>query len=154
MQRVGGLPHSRGATRPTKGEHDRLQDFIRAIGNKNLFRADAMERADCGAQFRRRAIGITIPVDALESARERVGPGLGRSIRGFIGIETNGDIDLRRVVALHQRNVVTRSDHDSASSARLRRRTDSACVMNPSASAIAATTGAAASNPARVTSTT
>ena len=109
-------------------------------------------------------IWVAVPVERAHGSGQLGEPGLGRGVRRFVGVEAHGDVELRRVVAVHEGDVVPglimgRSRHGPGSpnpfsSCRWRSRTDSAWVAKPSAWAMVATTGAARENPSASTVTT
>ena len=157
VHRVGGLEGGDAAARSPVGQTQRLQHLIRAVGHEDPLGIGAVLRRQIGSQRGGRAVGIAVPFDAAQLGGERLGE-LGRRPDGrLVGVEPHLDVDLRRVVAVQQAQVVAHCrlhgrTPDAAHS--LRRDTEAACAHRPSASASSATAGASRSKPASDTSTT
>ena len=86
------------AARSGVSKHDGLKNLVRAIGNENLIGRYTVERSDTFAEFVCTAIGIPIPFNFAGGFGNRFKPSCGRSKGRLIGVQANGDIDLRRVV--------------------------------------------------------
>ena len=138
VQRVGRLEHGDRAAVPAVGEAQRLQHLVRAVGREHLARRRrrAARRSRRAARWRPgRGSGASRRATARRRARRATpaGGGYGR----LVGVEPDLDVDLGRVVALHERRgrraAGTRLIAAVRSTRGRRMRTDSAWASRPSA---------------------
>ena len=130
VQRVGRLEHRGGATGAAVGEAERLEHLVGAVGREHLLGSDAVVGGDRLAQARGRSgRGSGASRASATSAASAVGEARRRRLGGLVGVEADGHVDLGRVVALHEREVVARRDGHARS---CRRRIDSAWASRPS----------------------
>ena len=114
VQRVGRLPHRGGAAGAAVGEQQRLQHLVRAVGHEHLGRVDVVQPGDGGPQVGRGPVGIAVPVDGgRRPSRRRPASSAGGAVGRLVRVEAHVDVDLGRVVALHERDVVAGPDHAS-----------------------------------------
>ena len=114
VQRVGGLEHGRRAAGAAVGEAQRLEHLVGAVGGEDLLGrrrrgGRRWPRAGRGSD----AVGVAVPLERGQLGGERVGEAGRRRLGRLVGVEADGHVDLGRVVALHEREVVARRDgHD------------------------------------------
>ena len=102
VQGVGGLEEGRRATGAAVGEQQGLDDLVRAVGTVDLLGLHAVLGGQGLAQCERLAVRVPVEGDLRQSGGQGVVPGGGRRQRRLVGVETDLDVDLGRVVAAAQ----------------------------------------------------
>ena len=142
VQLIGRFERQCRATWSAVGEKKRLEHLVRAVRGEDLLGGDVVQLRDRRPELGGSAIGISVPFDAAELRRERVAPARRRRLGRLVGVESNLDIHLRRVIALERAEVIAHLGAHHRASSVVRMRTDAASAGSPSASARAATCGA------------
>src|SRR5690606_29076838 len=132
-------------------QEDALEDLVRAVGGEHPLGGLPVSGGDGGPQLGGAPVWVAVPADPGHRLGELVDELLRRGYRRLVGVEADLHVDLRRVVALGQREVVA----DGGAADRAHGRTpptparrslmDSAWASSPSASAMATTCPATAS---------
>ena len=85
----------------SEGQTQGLQDLIGAVRNKDLVGSNVVEPGDGTPEFGRRSVRVAVELDQLHGLGQPLLPG-GRWREGaLVGVEPHRDIDLRRVISLH-----------------------------------------------------
>ncbi|CAB4772719.1 unannotated protein [freshwater metagenome] len=100
VQLIGGLEGGHLATRTRVREQQGLQDLVRPVGGKDVLGADTVERPDSGTHLGGRTVWVAVPLDAGHLRSERLAPCRRRGFGRLIGVQTNPDVDLGRVISL------------------------------------------------------
>ena len=135
VQRVGGLEGEHLARRPAVGEQQRLQDLVGPVGAEHLRRLDPVVLGDRLSQLGAVAVGVAVEVDPPDLARVLLPPLRRWPEGGFVGVEADLHVDLRRVVSRQGLQVGA----EGGQAAHPRSLTDSAWAGRPSVVARIAT---------------
>ena len=141
MQGVGGLEHGRPPAGAAIGQQQRLQHLVGAVGGEHPGGGDVVEIGDRAPEPARGAVGVAMPLHVGHGGGHRRPKRRWGRFGALVGVQPHVDIELGRVVAVHEGDVVAGSDafggHGDPSPRRIR--IDSACAASPSASARATT---------------
>ena len=112
VQLIGRLEGRHRASGAGEGEEDRLEDFVAAVGHENHRGRHTMEFADGGPQSTGRTIRIPIPLNRIDGRCKFASEVGWRTDRCLVRVQADANIDLWRVIALEDRQIVTHGNPD------------------------------------------
>ena len=116
MHRVGRLEAERGAARAAERLEQLLYDLVGAVRRPHLLGGDAVAEVvgEVLAQLDGVPVGVAVERarDARDRVRDRRAQALARRVRVLVGVELDGDVELRRAVGVQVPQVRAKQSAD------------------------------------------